>query len=140
MDDATSAMWRQRAALVTEQGMESVVAMTIDRWFTPEFLAQQHQAIEAVRQTLRNTPANGFSAAAIALADMHLQSVLPKLQVPTLFISGQSDKAISTAMVEQYAMQNPLFQFTAIPGPHILNLENQSGFDQAVMNFISQQG
>jgi 3-oxoadipate enol-lactonase len=138
MDATATAMWEQRATLVEQQGMAPVVAPTLERWLTPEFMAAQPAAVDQVRQTLLATPAQGFAACARALANMHQQQRLSGLQVPTLLISGLSDQAVSSAMVEQYARQNPTFGFVALPGPHILNLENPVGFNQTVLDFIDR--
>jgi 3-oxoadipate enol-lactonase len=138
MDQATSDMWLQRASLVEKQGIEPIVEPTLERWLTPEFMVAHPGETAQVRQTLRTTSPQGFAACARALGAMHQQQRLAGLDVPTLFLSGLSDKAVPSVMVEQYARQNPAFSFAAIAGPHILNLENPAAFNQTVLDFMAR--
>lgn len=138
MDAVASDMWRQRATLVEQQGMALMVAPTLERWLTPEFMATQPAAVARLRQTLLATSPQGFAACARALADMHLEPGLARLQVPALFIGGRDDKAVASSLVEHYAQQTPGARFLALAGPHILNLENPAGFNQAVLEFLDR--
>ena len=138
MDAAATDLWQQRAALVEQQGMTPVVAPTLERWFTPEFLTAQPAAVDRVRQMLLACPPQGFAASARALAGLHLAPQLPGLRVPTLFIGGRHDKAVSLNQVEQYARLSPDARFVALDGPHILHLENPDGFSQTALDFLGQ--
>lgn len=140
MDAATSDMWRQRAALVEQQGMAPVVMQTLARWLTPAFMAARSDAVERLRRTLLATPPPGFAACARALADTHLVQGLATLQLPTLFLAGLDDQAVAAPLVQAYAQQTPGSRFLALPGPHILNLENPAGFNRAVLDFLSVGG
>lgn len=137
MDTPARDMWLQRATLVEQQGMAPVVAPTLERWFTPGFVSAQPAIIEAVRQVLLNTPARGFAACARALAGLQLADQLPGLKNPVLFMAGQDDKAVSADMVRSYAQACPCALFEALPGPHILNLENPQAFNQRVLAFLA---
>lgn len=138
VDQAACDMWLQRASLVEQQGLEPIVAATLERWLTPGFMAGQPLVVEQVRQTLLATSPLGFAACARALASMHLQQHLAGLNVPALFLSGLSDKAVPSAMLEHYALENPTFSFVAVSGPHILNLENPGDFNQSILDFIER--
>ena len=138
MDGAASDMWLQRASLVEQQGMEPIVAPTLERWLTAEFMLDHPLEVAKICQTLLATSPRGFAASARALGAMHQQERLAGLKVPTLFLGGLADKAVPSAMVEQYARQNPAFSFAAIAGPHILNLENPAGFNQTVLDFMAR--
>lgn len=138
MDPAATAMWQQRAKQVEEQGMAPIAAATLERWLTPDFMSKQPEKTQQIRQTLIDTPPQGFAACARALADMHQLQRLAGLQVRTLFIGGSKDMAVPCATVKQYALMNPLFSFHELEGPHILNMENPIGFQQTITDFISQ--
>jgi pimeloyl-ACP methyl ester carboxylesterase len=139
MDPAATAMWQQRAKQVEEQGMAPIAAATLERWLTPDFMSTQPEKTQQIRQTLIDTPPQGFAACARALADMHQLERLAGLQVRTLFIGGSKDMAVPCETVKQYALMNPLFSFHALEGPHILNMENPIGFQQTITDFISQR-
>lgn len=138
MDAAATAMWQQRAALVGQQGMAPVIAPTLERWFTPAFLAQHPAAVEEVRQQLLACPPRGYAASARALAGLHLQDRLGQLQVPTLYLAGLDDQAVAAAQIEGYARLTPGARYAALAGPHILPLENPDGFSRHVLDFLAQ--
>lgn len=138
MDDAATGMWQQRAALVEQQGMTPVVAPTLERWFTPAFLARQPAVVEDVRQQLLACPPRGYAASARALAGLHLQDRLGQLQVPTLYLAGLDDQAVAAAQIEVYARLTPGARYAALAGPHILPLENPDDFSRRVLDFLAQ--
>lgn len=138
MDAAATGMWQQRATLVEQQGMTPVVAPTLERWFTPAFLARQPAIVEDVRQQLLACPPRGYAASARALAGLHLQDRLGQLQVPTLFLAGLDDQAVAASQIEGYARLTPRARYAALAGPHILHLENPDGFSRHVLDFLAQ--
>lgn len=138
MDAAATDIWLQRATLVEQQGMAPVVAPTLERWFTPDFLDHQPATVEMVRQQLLACPPRGFAACARALAGLHLQKELPGLRVPTLFLAGADDKAVTASQVQAYASLSPGARFETLAGPHILHLENADGFSRSALDFLGQ--
>jgi pimeloyl-ACP methyl ester carboxylesterase len=60
--------------------------------------------------------------------------------MPVLFLTGSEDKAVASVFLEHYASLNAAFRCLSIRGPHILNIENPQGFNQAVLDFVKQQG
>ena len=139
MDELASNGWSQRAQVAESEGMQPLVNPMIERWLTPSFISTHPLEVAVIKQTLLATPPNGFAACARALADMHLKQALAVLSVPTLFLAGLSDNAVPTHVTRRYADQNRAFSFAAIPGPHILNLENPEGFNQTVLGFLTQK-
>ncbi len=138
MDAAATVMWQQRATLVEQQGMAPVLAPTLERWFTPDFLSRQPATVDWVGQQLLACPPRGFAACARALAGLHLQKQLTGLRVPTLFLAGQDDKAVSADQVQAYARLSPGARFEALAGPHILHLENPQGFSRSALEFLDR--
>ena len=138
MDAAGSDMWQQRAALVEQQGMSPVVQPTLERWFTPAFLATRPGAVEPVRQMLLACPPQGFAGCARALAGLHLEARLAGLRVPTLYLGGRHDKAVTLSEVEHYARLSPRAGFVPLDGAHMLHLENPDGFGAAVLEFLDR--
>lgn len=138
MDAAATGMWQQRAALVQQQGMSPVVAPTLERWFTPAFVASQPAVVEAVRQQLLACPRGAYAHSAQALAGLHLQDRLGQLQLPILYLAGLQDQAVPAGQLETYARLTPGARFAALPGPHVLPLENPDGFSLCVLDFFGQ--
>jgi 3-oxoadipate enol-lactonase len=139
MDTTASDMWQQRAKLVESQGMAEIVTPTLERWLSAQFMAASPDLVEPIRHALSNTSARGFAACARALAEMRQQQRLTTLQVPTLFIGGVNDKAVSYRLLEHYSSLNPKSAFVALAGPHLLNVENPLQFNQTVLDFLAHQ-
>jgi 3-oxoadipate enol-lactonase len=138
MDAAATAMWQQRATLVEQQGMAAVLAPTLERWFTPDFLSRQPATVDWTGRQLLACPPRGFAASARALAGLHLQGPLAGLRVPTLYLAGQHDKAVSVDQIQAYARLSPGARFEALAGPHILHIENPEGFSRSVLDFLGR--
>ena len=138
MDADAAGMWLKRAQTVEQQGLAPILAPTLERWLTPAFIAEHPAQVERVSQTLLATSPNGFAACCRALAAMHQERRLAGLKLPTMFMTGLSDRAIPSTMVEHYARQNPSFELATLQGPHILNLENPTAFNRTVLDFIER--
>lgn len=137
MDAAASAMWRQRASTALDAGMSAITESTLSRWLTPAFMQAEPGIVNKVRHTLLHTLPQGFSTCALALSSTHLQERLPALSVRTLFISGIDDQAVPVHLTQAYAHQNPGFDYAALAGPHLLNIENPDGFNTTVRRFLA---
>lgn len=140
MDEAATAMWRQRAATALAEGMAPLVEPTLQRWLTPEFQAAWPERSEAVRQTLAQTSPEGFAACAEALADMHQRARLSDLALPTLLLTGRADTAVPSALVRADAATNPALAYAEIDGPHLLHQENPEDFVRVVLDFLAAKG
>ncbi|MFG2890891.1 3-oxoadipate enol-lactonase [Streptomyces sp. NPDC048248] len=90
------AAWRERAALVREQGLAPIAAATAARWFTPAFAnsAPARDLVLALRDTV--DPA-GYAACCDALAAYDLRADLDRITAPTLVVAGREDPATPPA-------------------------------------------
>lgn len=136
MDDAASAMWRQRAELVRAQGMEAIVTPTLERWFTPEFRAAQPALMARVAHTLQATSVPGYAACALALAQGQSVDDLRQLRMPVQYIAGLQDQAVPLAHLQRYHALTPGARWVPLRGPHLLHLENPGEFATAVLDFL----
>jgi 3-oxoadipate enol-lactonase len=82
--------WQQRADLVRAEGMEPLVDMLLERWFTPEF---PHR--ERVRRMLLDMSPEGYARCCEAIRDADLRPELARIEAPTLVVSGSDDPAVS---------------------------------------------
>ena len=51
----------------------------------------------------------------------------------------RSNPRVPNAMAQGHARQNSLFEFTALAGLHILNIENPEEFNKSVLDPIERQ-
>src|SRR5579883_815505 len=56
----SSEVWNARVAAIRAGGMGATVSATIERWFTPRFIAQSPEAIAFTRGMILSTPPQGY--------------------------------------------------------------------------------
>ena len=61
------AYFQHRIDAARTEGMEALVGLSIDRWFTPEVRAKNPPALEKVRQMIRTTSPQGHEGCCEAL-------------------------------------------------------------------------
>jgi len=84
-------MWTDRAAQVRNEGMDSVIDATMERWFTPEFPNRSPEVVERIREAFMQTDPEGYAGHCEALAEADMRGELGAVQVPTLVIGGEDD-------------------------------------------------
>jgi 3-oxoadipate enol-lactonase len=85
--------WLDRAALVRSAGMTAIAEMIPPRWFTPDFIVRQPEAVAAVMDMLLGTDPHGYAGCGEAIADLDLRPALGSIEAPTLVIAGADDVA-----------------------------------------------
>ena len=132
---AGAAQWAERIAIAKEKGMDALVDITVDRWFSPEALEENAPSVDKVRAMIRATPVNGFIGCASALSDFDFKAGLGDIKVPTLLISGTKDAAFPGVKFLNGAI--PGSKLVEIEGAgHLSNLENPEAFSRALKEFL----
>jgi 3-oxoadipate enol-lactonase len=85
--------WQQRIDKVHNEGVESLVAMTMERWFSAGF--RQHRALDVrgYSMMLRQSSVEGYTGVCAALRDADFRRSLAPVKVPTLVLCGAEDIA-----------------------------------------------
>jgi 3-oxoadipate enol-lactonase len=130
--------WKERAAQVRSEGVDGLVAATLERWFTPEYRTTQPDRVAWVTDMFRATPPDGYAGCCDALGEYDVSEQLAAVTAPTLVIAGADDPgtppSVGATMVE------------AIPGSrleviddaaHIANVAQPEAFNAAVRHHLS---
>ncbi|QMU76491.1 4-carboxymuconolactone decarboxylase [Streptacidiphilus sp. PB12-B1b] len=104
--------WRDRAALVRDQGTAPLAESAAGRWFTPAFAGSA--AAARLVGDLRAAEAAGYAACCDALARYDLRADLHRIAAPTLVVAGRQDRATPVAHARELA--------DAIPGASLLEI------------------
>ncbi|MEU4625914.1 4-carboxymuconolactone decarboxylase [Actinoplanes sp. NPDC023801] len=91
-------MWHDRAELVRAEGIESVVAGSLERWFAPGFTGA-----EPLIAALRATDGESYARACEALAGFDVRDRLAAITTPVLAVAGADDKPTPPAALETIA-------------------------------------
>lgn len=116
--------WRDRADLVRRDGTEAVEAQSMERWFTPGFLARAPERVAAAARELRSLDPAGYAAACEAIASTDLRERVKSITVPTSVVAGQEDPATPPAMVRELHDAIPGAGWKLIsPAAHLIAIE-----------------
>lgn len=83
--------WRVRAATVREQGTESLVQASAERWFAAGFSDREPAVAAALLGALRDTHAESYAHACEALAIFDVSDEMSQITTPVLAIAGAED-------------------------------------------------
>jgi 3-oxoadipate enol-lactonase len=130
--------WRDRAALVRREGVESLLEPTFARWFTDEFRAAHPDAVARVAAMFRATPPEGYAGCCEALAAYDVTDRLGRIAVPTRVVAGAEDPGtppeVGRAMVQEIRDAD----LVVIEGAaHIANVARPAEFSAAVRGHLS---
>ncbi|MBI4984991.1 MAG: 3-oxoadipate enol-lactonase [Rhodocyclales bacterium] len=131
------AMWAERIAAVRSNGLEPLVAPTLERWFTPPYRAAHPDVMARIGNLIRATPAAGYMGSGQAIAALDATDRLRTLRCPTLVIAGADDAGTPPAMGQRIAAQIPGARFELIPSAsHLCNFEQAKTFNRLLLDFL----
>jgi 3-oxoadipate enol-lactonase len=135
-----ASMWHGLLDQVKRNGIESIVENTAQRWFSDSFKTQYPEKLEAVRQMIRGTSADGYHGVVSAFIHLNLEDDLGKITVPTMLMGGAEDKVGGPEdVMREIAQHIPGGSYTPVPGAaHIANLQNPDGFNEILYRFLTQ--
>lgn len=110
--------WQQRIDIARERGVQPLVEATMQRWFTPDFLAADPEPVRRLRALALVTGVQGFIGCASAVRDLVQADLLARIHVPTLVMAGELDQATPLADSEFMARRIPAAQLVRLPAAH----------------------
>jgi 3-oxoadipate enol-lactonase len=129
-----STAWSERAHLVRANDTGPMAAALVPRWFSPDYVANQPDAVEEFRVQITATSAEGFAGCCEAIASMDLLEGLATISAPTSVFVGAQDVGTPVPHAEQIAAGIPGAALTVLdPGAHILNVERATEITQAII-------
>lgn len=126
-----------RRQLVAAGGMAAVELLVMARFFAPDFVAANGPSVGSARRTLLATDPAGYAGCCAAIRDMDQRPLLPRIAVPTLVISGDSDVGMpwdAHGAVLKEAIPGAVA--VRLPAAHISNLERPRSFSRALLDFL----
>jgi 3-oxoadipate enol-lactonase/4-carboxymuconolactone decarboxylase len=88
----TSESWRERAEIVRAEGMHTIMAGAIGRWFGPGFPQRESAVAGALLEALRTADPESYALACDALAAFDVRDRLGEITQPVLVVAGSDDK------------------------------------------------
>jgi 3-oxoadipate enol-lactonase len=131
-------MWRKLRETVRQNGLESIVEPTVQRWFSEDFKAAHPKVLDKVRAMIRRTTFEGYMGATAAFLGLAEEARLHEIKAPTLYVSGADDKLGGPpALMAGLAAKVPGARHVSVPkAAHIANIQNPEGFNQVLEAFL----
>lgn len=123
--------YRERAALVREQGLEPVADGVVSRWFTPN---APPELLHRFRTILVSIDPEDYARCCDALSVWDFRDELTRVAVPTLVLAGSEDEATPAEATGLLADRIPGARHEVLDGaPHLANVECPEGFTAAAL-------
>ena len=131
------ASWNARIAAISANGLTSLEAAILDRWFGPRFRASTEATLWGAM--LSRTPQAGYLGCCAAIAGADLTETTANLRVPTLAIAGSDDGASPPGLVAATAALIPDAAFHVIAGAgHLPCLEDPTTYAAILNPFLKE--
>ncbi|PTW61715.1 3-oxoadipate enol-lactonase [Breoghania corrubedonensis] len=134
----TEEMWHHRAATVRANGMQSIVAAVVNRWFTEGFQTREPERVARIREMILATSPEGYAGCCEAIAAMDQREAIKAIGNPVLVIAGAEDAATPPDHAHQIAEAIAGAGLVVLPdAAHLSNIEQRDLFNEAVANFLA---
>ncbi len=141
-DGAARALWQARVDTVLGQGVAAIAEGAMQRWFTPEFRADEAnggaQRVAALRLQLEKTDAAAYAASCEAVAQIDFRASNRRIRCPALVIAGMRDEATPLAMSEAICHSIEGAQLRTLDAAHLSAVEQPQAFAQCLQEFFER--
>jgi 3-oxoadipate enol-lactonase len=135
-----AAMWHKLRDTVRQNGLESIVEPTVQRWFSEDFKRAHPEVLESIRRMIRRTTQEGYLGVTAAFLGLDVEAGLGKISCPTLYVSGAEDKLGGPPpLMEGLSRRAKGARHVSVPGAaHIANIQNPEGFNAVLTDFLRE--
>jgi 3-oxoadipate enol-lactonase len=133
-----AAMWHKLRDTVRQNGLESIVEPTVQRWFSEDFKAAHPEVLDKVRRMIRGTTQQGYLGVTGAFLGLALAPRLGEIKAPTLYVSGADDHLGGPPPLMQGLSEKVKgARHVSVPkAAHIANIQHPEGFNQVLKEFL----
>ena len=130
-------LWDGRIRTVREQGMAALVQPTLQRWFSPGFVARDAATVAKVSTMLETTPPLGYAGCCAAIRDMDQRDTIRAVANPVLVVVGTVDPATPPAAGREIAEAIAGARMLELDAAHLSNLEQPEAFTKGLVDFLT---
>lgn len=128
---------RQRGQVTRAGGMGAILQATIERWFTPEFVARRPDVIDRCIKILLNNSKEIHAAMWEGIARHDTTARLGTLRCPALVLAGEQDTATPPQVARALAAMIPGAQLKIIPAAaHLAPVEAPQLVNDEILKFL----
>ena len=136
-----AAMWHKLRETVQQNGLETIVEPTVQRWFSEDFKAAHPEVLEKIRKMIRGTTLEGYMGVTAAFVGLSVEDRLHEIKAPTLYVSGAQDKLGGPPeLMKRLSEKVKGASHVCVPGAaHIANIQNPDGFNRVLTDFLRRK-
>jgi 3-oxoadipate enol-lactonase len=130
-------MWDERIAIAEKSGMKPLCDGTMERWFTPPFLADNGPDLHTIREQFLSTPTSGYVGCCQAIRDLDYTDRLSEITLPVQLIVGADDPTTPPEASRVIQREIDGAALTLIDNAsHLCNVEQPAAFNGALLEFL----
>ena len=131
--------WQQRIDKVRAEGVESLVQMTMERWFAAGFRERFKADVRGYSLMLRHTSADGYVGTCAALREADFRQAVTGIGKPTLVLCGAEDIATPPEMGRELTGLIPGARFSLIDNAaHLPCVEQPAAVAERMTQFFQE--
>jgi 3-oxoadipate enol-lactonase len=135
----TAEGWQQRIDKVRTDGVDSLVSMTMERWFSVGYRQCCAADVRGYSIMLQQSSADGYIGTCAALRDADFRPEMAQIKKPTLVLCGAEDIATPPELGRELAGLIPGAQFSLIDGAANLPcIEQPDKMAERMMQFFQE--
>ncbi|OYW88090.1 MAG: hypothetical protein B7Z23_13155 [Pseudomonadales bacterium 32-61-5] len=119
-----------------DQGLAPLAQASVERWFTPEFVVEEAEAVASIVSTFEQTSAVGYAGCCAAIRDMDLRPVSGLIAPPTLVIGGLRDPSTPPPHSQALVAAIPHARLEMLDAAHLSNVEQPTRFADLVISHL----
>ena len=133
--------WDQRINYIKKVGLGAVGDSILEKWFSKDFIQNNHRELIAWKNMLTRTPQKGYLNCCQVLRNSDLRGRLTEVNVDTLVISGSEDGAIPPEDVIEGTRGLPNAIYETLNGAgHLPCIEKPDEYRELIFSFLLDRG
>lgn len=133
----TTSGWNDRIKKVTEGGLMGVSTEIVARWFSENYKFHFPDEIRGTKNLLERCPLQGYIDTCAAIRDADLSQAASAIDIPTLCLAGDEDKATTPEDVKKLADRIKTSSYSIIEeSGHLPCLDNPEKMANLIIHFI----
>jgi 3-oxoadipate enol-lactonase len=130
-------IWQERIDLARREGMKALAQSTLERWFTPPYVARNPPMVDVIRGYALATPVDGYAGCSEAIRGLDYLDRLSEIMIPTLIMVGEDDPGTPVDASRAMHDRIPQSKLVVLPSAaHLSNIEQSEGFNRALLSFL----
>ena len=137
--EAQRLAWRERAAVVLQDGMEAVHEGLMRRWFTDEAIAAGNPGYRYMAETVRHFAPESFDAVTAAMCQLDTTDRLRQISAVTMVVAAPDDPGVPPELSRLLADEIADAELHWLsPARHLATLEHPAAFNDLLRSHLAR--